>query len=92
MGELAGPKGLTEGFAVGTCGFMKPWANSQRLLGFPRGEAGSLDGSSEPARLTEEGWRQPKYCLHLVQWYQLKIIAVYLSLFRIIYHIGEGIS
>ena len=44
-------------------------------LGFPRGEAGRLDGSSEPARLTEEGWRQPKYCLHFVQWYQPKIIA-----------------
>ena len=27
-------------------------------LGFPRGEAGRLDGSSEPARLTDEGWRQ----------------------------------
>ena len=44
-------------------------------LGFPRGEAGRLDGSSEPARLTEEGWRQPKYCLHAVQWYQREIIA-----------------
>ena len=38
---------------------------------------GRLDGSSEPARLTEEGWRQLKYCLHFVQWYQLKIIADY---------------
>ena len=27
-------------------------------LGFPRGEAGRLDGSSEPARLTDEGQRQ----------------------------------
>ena len=44
-------------------------------LGFPRGEAGRLDGSSEPARLTEEGWRQPRYCLHFVQWYQPKIIT-----------------
>ena len=26
-------------------------------LGFPRGEAGRLDGSSEPARLTDEGQR-----------------------------------
>ena len=31
-----------------------------RPLGFPRGEAGRLDGSSEPASLTEEGWRQVK--------------------------------
>ena len=37
--------------------------------------AGRLDGSSEPARLTEEGWRQPRYCLHFVQWYQPKIIT-----------------
>ena len=50
-------------------------------LGFPRGEAGRLDGSSEPARLTEEGWRQPKCCLHPVRWYQPKIITDYFSLF-----------
>ena len=45
-------------------------------LGFPRGEAGRLDGSSEPARLTEEGWRQPKYCLHFVQWYQSRLLPL----------------
>ena len=50
-------------------------ANSYRPLGFPRGEAGAFSGSSEPMKVTEEGWRQPKYCLHFVQWYQPKIIA-----------------
>ena len=30
---------------------------SATALGFPRGEAGRLDGSSEPARLTDEGRR-----------------------------------
>ena len=52
--------------------------------------AGRLDGSSEPARLTEEGWRQLKYCLRFVQWYQPKIIADYFSLFKSIYHVGRG--
>ena len=70
--------------------FAKPWANSYTPLGFPRGEAGRLDGSSEPARLTEEGWRQPKYCLHFVQWYQPKMIANYFSLFKFIYHMENG--
>ena len=51
-------------------------------LGFPRGEAGRLDGSSEPARLTEEGRRQPRYCLHSVQWYQPKIIADSFTMWR----------
>ena len=50
-------------------------AQGYHPLGFPRGEAGRLDGSSEPARLTEEGWRLPRCCLHFVQWYQPKIIA-----------------
>ena len=58
-------------------------------LGFPRGEAGSLDGSSEPARLTEEGWRQPKYCLHFIQWYQPQIIADYFPLFSFIPHMEK---
>ena len=50
----------------------------------PRGEAGS------PLGLTEEGRRQPKCCLHPVQWYQPKIIADYISLFKFIYHIENG--
>ena len=58
-------------------------AQSHHPLGFPRGEAGS------PLGLTEEGWRQLKNCLHSVQWYQLKVITVYLPLFRFIYHTGE---
>ena len=29
-------------------------------LGFPRGEAVSHDGTSEPAGLTDEGWRELK--------------------------------
>ena len=61
----------------------------QTPLGFPRGEAGRLDGSSEPARLTEEGWRQPKYCLHFVRWYQPQIIADYFPLFSFIYNMEK---
>ena len=52
--------------------------------------AGRLDGSSEPARLTEEGWRQPRYCLHFVQWHRLRVITVYLTIFRVIYHMEKG--
>ena len=48
--------------------------------------AGSLDGSSEPMKVTDEGRRQPKHCLHSVQWHQSKIIADYCPLFRFIYH------
>ena len=50
----------------------------------------SLDGSSEPARLTEEGWRQPRYCLHFVQWYQSRLLQITFSLFRFIYHMENG--
>ena len=64
-------------------------ANSYTPLGFPRGEAGRLDGSSEPARLTEEGWRQPKCCLHFVRWYQPQIIADYFPLFSFIPHMEK---
>ena len=45
--------------------------------------------AGSPLGLTEEGWRQLKNCLHSVQWYQLKVITVYLPLFRFIYHTGE---
>ena len=46
---------------------------------------------ARPVRgVTEEGWRQPKYCLHLVRWYQSKIIADYFPLFRFIYHMENG--
>ena len=46
---------------------------------------------ARPVRgVTEEGWRQPKCCLHPVQWYQPKIIADYISLFKFIYHIENG--
>ena len=41
-------------------------------------------------KVTEEGRRQPKCCLHPVQWYQPKIIADYISLFKFIYHIENG--
>ena len=37
-------------------------------LGFPRGEAGRLDGSSEPARLTDEGQRYLKVSDFPVEW------------------------
>ena len=65
-------------------------ANPYRLLGFPRGEAGAFSGSSEPMKVTEEGWRQPKYCLHFVRWYQPQIIADCFPLFRFIYHMENG--
>ena len=29
-----------------------------KLMTLPRGEAARLDGTSEPARLADEGWRQ----------------------------------
>ena len=38
-------------------------------LGFPRGEAASLDGTSEPARLADEGWRQVGQCMQLDEWH-----------------------
>ena len=41
-------------------------------------------------KVTEEGWRQPKYCLHFVRWYQPQIIADCFPLFRFIYHAEEG--
>ena len=47
--------------------------NDCRWQSYPDLIAGRLDGSSEPARLTEEGWRQLRYCLHFVQWYQLRL-------------------
>ena len=62
----------------------------QAPLGFPRGEAGAFSGSSEPMKVTEEGWRQLKNCLHSVQWYQLMVITVYLPLFRFIYYMENG--
>ena len=65
------------------CTLLNGTSSKSLPLGFPRGEAGS------PLGLTEEGWRQLKNCLHSVQWYQLKVITVYLPLFRFIYHTGE---
>ena len=43
---------------------------SSRLLplGFPRGEAARLDGTSEPARLADEGWRWLKVLDFPVEW------------------------
>ena len=72
--------------AVGTRVFMKSRANSQwPPLASPGGKL------ARPVRgVTEEGWRQPKYCLHLVRWYQSQIIADYFPLFRFIYHMENG--
>ena len=64
--------------------------NDCRWQSYPDLIAGSLDGSSKPARLTEEGWRQPKYCLHFVQWYQPKMIADYFPLFSFICNMEKG--
>ena len=45
---------------------------------------------ARPVRgVTEEGWRQPKYCLHFVQWYQPQIIADYFPLFSFIPHMEK---
>ena len=52
------------GFAAGTYRFMISQANSQQPTWLPNGGAGRLDGTSEPARLTEGVW--------LVEWKQLK--------------------
>ena len=41
-------------------------------LGFPRGEAARLDGTSEPARLADEGWRWLKVSDFSVEWCNLK--------------------
>ena len=45
---------------------------------------------ARPVRgVTEEGWRQPKYCLHFVQWYQPQIIADCFPLFSFIYNMEK---
>ena len=41
----------------------------QLPLGFPRGEAARLDGTSEPARLTDEGRRQVGSGMQLDEWH-----------------------
>ena len=52
------------GFAAGTYRFMISQANSQQPTWLPDGGAGRLDGTSEPARLTEgvlfDEWQQLK--------------------------------
>ena len=52
------------GFAVSTHAFMKSRANTQQPTWLPNGGAGRLDGTSEPARLTEgvlfDEWQQLK--------------------------------
>ena len=53
------------GFAAGTHVFMKSRANSQQPTWLPNGGAGRLDGTSEPARLTEGVWYD--------EWQQLKV-------------------
>ena len=36
-------------------------------------------------KVTEEGWRQPKYCLHFVRWYQSQIIADSFTTWRTVF-------
>ena len=52
------------GCAVSTHAFMKSRANTQQPTWLPNGGAGRLDGTSEPARLTEgvlfDEWQQLK--------------------------------
>ena len=42
--ERGAAAAAAEGFAVCSCGFMKPWANTQRLLGSPMGELAAHKG------------------------------------------------
>ena len=96
---------LDSGNSLNTvCTLLNGTSSKSLPLGFPRGCCKAqrifqnndcrwqsyLDSIAGSRRLTEEGWRQPKYCLHFVQWYQLKVIVVFLPLFRIIYHIENG--
>ena len=46
------------------------------LYTLTRGEAGRLDGSSEPARLTDEGQRYLKVSDFSVEWYNLEHIPL----------------
>ena len=71
------------------CTLLNGTSSKSLPLGVPRGEAGAFSGSSEPMKVTEEGWRQPKYCLHFVRWYQPQIIADYFPLFSFIPHMEK---
>ena len=50
-------------------------------LGFPRGEAVSHDGTSEPARLTDEGWRELKNSEIPVEWCKTKTNTIHPAAF-----------
>ena len=66
------------GFPRGCCRAQRIFQNNDcQWQSYPDSIAVAFSGSSEPMKVTDEGWRQLKYCLHFVQWYQLKIIADY---------------
>ena len=48
-------------------------------LGFPRGEAARLDGTSEPARLADEGWRWLKVSTAVRCFVETKANAIHLT-------------
>ena len=48
-------------------------------LGFPRGEADRLDGTSEPARLADEGWRWLKVSTAVRCFVETKANAIHLT-------------
>ena len=52
-------------------------------LGFPRGEAVSHDGSSEPAGLTDEGWREVGSQMQLYEWHLLLFFTIQRGIFKL---------
>ena len=50
-------------------------------LGFPRGEAAGIDGTSEPASPADEGWRELESSKIPVEWYKTETNAIYPAAF-----------
>ena len=48
----------------------------QPPLGFPRGEAAGIDGTSEPASPADEGWRQVGSGMQLDEWHLLQFCTI----------------
>ena len=53
----------------------------QPPLGFPRGEAAGIDGTSEPASPADEGWRELESSKIPVEWYKTETNAIYPAAF-----------
>ena len=50
-------------------------------LGFPRGEAAGIDGTSEPASPADEGWRELESSKIPVEWHKTETNAIYPAAF-----------